>query len=612
MDDLRVAAVARRRPGEQRRRLAPREPRQEAVEPRAERGRRQHAPHQVGLDQRRRQEIRAGRLPRRRRVAVVRRTSAARASTHARRQRGCAGATRVVEREREAERAVRMHAVRNGYSRARQVVEVARAKRRRAAPAPRPPACAPASSPRADSSRELSSHAQPYVRSNVAAAGRAQIRASAAIAAGAKWRSNARRSPRARGSVRKQPAQAREQPVHVHARVPVEAAVERRMQRARRTRVVGAGEHVVELVRVLAHDVGERDAREARARVGIEGSGMAAACGRTRDASGGAPIAVSLLRGRRTDRAMNVFVTGGTGYVGRALIPVAAAARPPRAARCVRARIDRARVRQASRSPATRSTPRRSSRHAHAGSDARPPGRHAASEPVEGGANSNGSTLASIRASVAAATRAGVAHLVYVSVAQPAPLMRAYVAVRAAGEDGDPRGGLTATCLRPWYVLGPGHRWPLVLVPLYRVAEWLPAYARDARGASDSSRLRRWRRAGARGRGCRRRAAQCGSSTCRRSERAARTPAMPLGLPDRDRQRVVRSTTRALFGQRASRARRACARAPSGYRLRMRIDFGVTSTQLVVGDELDRVLERQRDRRRRARSLRPCPTRGRW
>ena len=31
--------------------------------------------------------------------------------------------------------------------------------------------------------------------------------------------------------------------------------------------------------------------------------------------------------------------------------------------------------------------------------------------------------------------------------------------------------GLAATILRPWYVLGPGHRWPLVLKPVYRIFE---------------------------------------------------------------------------------------------------------------------------------------------
>jgi uncharacterized protein YbjT (DUF2867 family) len=82
--------------------------------------------------------------------------------------------------------------------------------------------------------------------------------------------------------------------------------------------------------------------------------------------------------------------------------------------------------------------------------------------------------LASIRASVAAAKRARIAHLVYVSVAHPAPAMRAYVAARSAGEAAIAEAGLTATILRPWYVLGPGHWWPVALVPFYAIAEALP------------------------------------------------------------------------------------------------------------------------------------------
>lgn len=82
--------------------------------------------------------------------------------------------------------------------------------------------------------------------------------------------------------------------------------------------------------------------------------------------------------------------------------------------------------------------------------------------------------LASIRASVDAAQRAGTAHLVYVSVAQPAPVMQAYVQARAQGEEAIGVAGLTATILRPWYVLGPGHRWPAVLVPLIKLAELYP------------------------------------------------------------------------------------------------------------------------------------------
>ena len=83
--------------------------------------------------------------------------------------------------------------------------------------------------------------------------------------------------------------------------------------------------------------------------------------------------------------------------------------------------------------------------------------------------------LASIRASVAAASEVGIAHLVYVSVAQPAPVMKAYVAVRARGESLIADARLTATMVRPWYVLGPGHRWPLLLLPLYALASLVPA-----------------------------------------------------------------------------------------------------------------------------------------
>ena len=82
--------------------------------------------------------------------------------------------------------------------------------------------------------------------------------------------------------------------------------------------------------------------------------------------------------------------------------------------------------------------------------------------------------LPSIEASVAAASAAGVAHLVYVSVAHPAPVMRAYIDVRSAGEAAIARAGLTATVLRPWYVLGPGHWWPVVLMPVYAVLRLLP------------------------------------------------------------------------------------------------------------------------------------------
>ena len=78
------------------------------------------------------------------------------------------------------------------------------------------------------------------------------------------------------------------------------------------------------------------------------------------------------------------------------------------------------------------------------------------------------------REAVKAAVSTAIQHFVYVSVAQPAPMMKAYVAVRAECEGLIRQSGLNATILRPWYVLGPAHRWPYVLLPIYWLCERLP------------------------------------------------------------------------------------------------------------------------------------------
>jgi len=85
------------------------------------------------------------------------------------------------------------------------------------------------------------------------------------------------------------------------------------------------------------------------------------------------------------------------------------------------------------------------------------------------------------REAVAAAAFAGIEHFVYVSVAQPAPMMKAYLEVRAECEAAIRESGLRATILRPWYVLGPGHRWPYTLIPAYWLLERLPATLEGAR-----------------------------------------------------------------------------------------------------------------------------------
>lgn len=89
--------------------------------------------------------------------------------------------------------------------------------------------------------------------------------------------------------------------------------------------------------------------------------------------------------------------------------------------------------------------------------------------------------LASIRAAVAAVEHSPMRHFVYLSVAHPAPVMKAFIAARMEGEALVRASGLAATILRPWYVLGPGHRWPYLLVPVYRVMEALPATRERAR-----------------------------------------------------------------------------------------------------------------------------------
>jgi uncharacterized protein YbjT (DUF2867 family) len=175
----------------------------------------------------------------------------------------------------------------------------------------------------------------------------------------------------------------------------------------------------------------------------------------------------------------NVFVTGGTGYIGRELIPQLVQ----------RGHRVRALVR--------------------AGSERKlPPG----CEPVKGdpldastfeGLIQPSDTfiqlvgvahpspakadefrsidLVSARESISAAAGAGVGHFIYVSVAMPSPVMKAYQAVRAEGERMIKDSGLEATILRPWYVLGPGHRWPYALLPMYWLLERIPATRERAR-----------------------------------------------------------------------------------------------------------------------------------
>jgi len=83
--------------------------------------------------------------------------------------------------------------------------------------------------------------------------------------------------------------------------------------------------------------------------------------------------------------------------------------------------------------------------------------------------------LVSAREAISACAELGMHHFIYLSVAHPAPMsmMKDYIAVRAQCEQMIHERKLSSTILRPWYVLGPGHRWPYLL-PFYKLCEWLP------------------------------------------------------------------------------------------------------------------------------------------
>jgi uncharacterized protein YbjT (DUF2867 family) len=88
--------------------------------------------------------------------------------------------------------------------------------------------------------------------------------------------------------------------------------------------------------------------------------------------------------------------------------------------------------------------------------------------------------LPSVQVAVKAAHDAGIEHFVYLSVAQPAKMMQAFIAVRSEGERLIRESGMPATFVRPWYVLGPGHRWAYALLPFYWICEQLPATRESA------------------------------------------------------------------------------------------------------------------------------------
>jgi uncharacterized protein YbjT (DUF2867 family) len=192
---------------------------------------------------------------------------------------------------------------------------------------------------------------------------------------------------------------------------------------------------------------------------------------------------VNQSKQQRTSVWMNmmtnqIFITGGSGYIGRRLIPelmrhgyqivalVRSGSEGKLPAGCLPVfgnALDRS-------SFASR-VPRRAAFIQLVGTPHPSPAKAREFKTVD---------LVSMRESVAAAIAAESSHFVYVSVAQPAPFMKAYIDVRAKGEELLGQSGLNATIMRPWYVLGPGHRWPYCLLPFYWLLERIPRTSESA------------------------------------------------------------------------------------------------------------------------------------
>jgi len=177
-------------------------------------------------------------------------------------------------------------------------------------------------------------------------------------------------------------------------------------------------------------------------------------------------------------RARAVFVTGGTGFLGRALIdallardyPVHALVRPGSEARLPSRAVGVTGDALDAASFAA-AMPKQATVVHLVGTPQPNPSKAAEFQRVD---------LGSIRATATAAKRAAASHIVYVSVAHPAPVMQAYIAARVEGEALVAATGIPATILRPWYVLGPRHRWPMLLLPLYALFRLLPATRESA------------------------------------------------------------------------------------------------------------------------------------
>ena len=167
-----------------------------------------------------------------------------------------------------------------------------------------------------------------------------------------------------------------------------------------------------------------------------------------------------------------VFITGGTGYVGSALIPVLLE-RGHRVRALVRAG-SKAKLPAACEVVSGNALDANSYRQLIRPTDTFIQMVGVPHPSPAKGAQFRAVDLVSAREAIFACAELKIPHFIYLSVAHPAPIMKDYIAVRVECERMIAEQRLSATILRPWYVLGPGHRWPYLLLPFYKVCEWLP------------------------------------------------------------------------------------------------------------------------------------------
>ena len=92
--------------------------------------------------------------------------------------------------------------------------------------------------------------------------------------------------------------------------------------------------------------------------------------------------------------------------------------------------------------------------------------------------------LFSIKESVEAINKLSLKniHLVYLSVSPiPTSLMKDYQQARTQGEAIIKQSNIHATFIRPLYVIGPGHYWPLLILPVLKLLELIPSTREKAK-----------------------------------------------------------------------------------------------------------------------------------